>query len=377
MGIRKDPPPFDSERKPFLRYKTEVRTWTLVTEVPEDKWALILALSLPEDDKSGIRNKVFDCLGEQRLKGKEGYQEFMKFLEKEFGEDEIYDVFNKFEEFESCKKQQSQTMQQYISTFELMYTQVKNKGFPELPQEYLMFKVIKNSGLSENEVRLVQTDIDYDKKDKLFDSAKAGLVKYFGRTKDKAEKVDNKAIALNEERARDQEAFYGGWRDRSGTFPGGENNRYGGSTNFRGGGLSQGGYHNEGGFVKGGFQGDEENRGGGYNLYGRGNTSSSWGGGESEGGRGGYQNGGGFGKEGFRGNVDYRSRGQGGFGRGHDQGGSRGSGGDQGNAGGGGYGNGDKPRKRINPLDQNGVRQVCSSCGSFRHLLIVQIHGRI
>ena len=77
MGIRKDPPPFDSERKPFPRYRTEVKTWTLVTEVPEDKWALVLALSLPEDDKSGIRNKVFDCLGEERLKGKEGYQEFV------------------------------------------------------------------------------------------------------------------------------------------------------------------------------------------------------------------------------------------------------------------------------------------------------------
>ena len=89
-------------------------------------------------------------------------------------------------------------MQQYISEFELMYTQVKNKGFPELPQEYLMFKVIKNSGLSENEVRLVQTDIDYDRKEKVFDNVKASLIKYFGRAKDKdkAEKVD-KAFALN------------------------------------------------------------------------------------------------------------------------------------------------------------------------------------
>ena len=106
----------------------------------------------------------FDALGETQLQGEEGYTRFMSFLEKEFGEDEIYDVFNKFEEFESCRKKPDQSMQQYISTFELLYHQVKNKGFPELPQEYLMFKVIKNSGLNENETRLVQTDIDYDKK---------------------------------------------------------------------------------------------------------------------------------------------------------------------------------------------------------------------
>ena len=228
MAIGKDPPPFDSEGKSFARYKTEVKTWTLVTEIPKAKWGLVLALSLPEKDKSGIRNKVFDALEETKLAGKNGHDEFMKFLEKEFGEDEIYDVFNKFEDFENCRKKPDQTMQQYISTFELLYNQVKNKGFPELPQQYLMFKVIKNSGLSENETRLVQTDIDYDKKEKLFENAKAGLVKYFGRMKEKkSEDTDKKAFALNEGE-NDHEALFGGYRDRSGTFPGGKrNDRFG------------------------------------------------------------------------------------------------------------------------------------------------------
>ena len=122
------------------------------------------------------------------------------------------------------------------STFELKYTQVKNKGFPELPQEYLMFKVIKNSGLNENETRLVQTDIDYDKKTKLFDSAKAGLVKYFGRMKEKkTEDVNQKAFALNEG-VGDHDTLYGGYRDRSETWGGRGNNRYG---NNHGGGNNR------------------------------------------------------------------------------------------------------------------------------------------
>ena len=45
-----------------------------------------------------------------------------------------------------------------------------------------MFKIIKNARLSETEVCLVQTDIDYDEKSKLLESAKAGLVKYFRRS---------------------------------------------------------------------------------------------------------------------------------------------------------------------------------------------------
>ena len=61
-------------------------------------------------------------------------------------------MFNKFEEFESLQKVSGQLMQQYMSVFEHKYRQVKNKGFPELPQEFLMFKMIKNAGLSETEI---------------------------------------------------------------------------------------------------------------------------------------------------------------------------------------------------------------------------------
>ena len=105
-----------------------------------------------------------------------------------------------------------------------------------------MFKLIKNSGLTENEVRLVQTDIDYSQKEKLVESAKAGLMKYFGRMKES--KVDNtqKAFALNEGNdGGDQEALFGSHRDRSGTYPGRGNGGgrgnfgNGNGNNFRGG----------------------------------------------------------------------------------------------------------------------------------------------
>ena len=272
----------------------------------------MLALSLPEKDKSGIRNKVFDALGETLLQGEEGSSRFMTFLEKEFGEDEIYDVL-KFEEFESCRKKPDQIMQPNISKFELMYTQVKNKGFPELPQEYLKFKVIKNSGLNEIDTRLVQTDIDYNEKTKLFDSAKAGLVKYFGRMKEKkTEDIIQKAFALNEG-VGDHEALYGGYRDRSKTWGGKGNYRYG---------------NNQDGGQGGDFRGGRQGGGGGF-------PSSA-----------GFQ-----GRGGFKANRDQNNRGQGGF---QSYGGQEGyNAGGQGNSGHERSG-GNKPRKPINPLDQNG-----------------------
>ena len=56
------------------------------------------------------------------LKGVDGYNKLLEFLSKEFGEEETYDVFNKFEEFESLKKVSGQSMQQYISGFEQKYS---------------------------------------------------------------------------------------------------------------------------------------------------------------------------------------------------------------------------------------------------------------
>ena len=43
-----------------------------------------------------------------------------------------------------------------------------------------MYKLIKSAELSSVGEKLVQTEVDYTKKEKLYDNAKAGLLKYFG-----------------------------------------------------------------------------------------------------------------------------------------------------------------------------------------------------
>ena len=56
MAIGKDPPQFNSETKPFARWKLEVETWAEVTEHAKEKRGMVLALSLPEKDLSDIRD---------------------------------------------------------------------------------------------------------------------------------------------------------------------------------------------------------------------------------------------------------------------------------------------------------------------------------
>ena len=54
----KNPPKFSS-KKDYQSYKLELETWTKVTKHEKKNWGNIVALSLPEDDPSDIRRKVF------------------------------------------------------------------------------------------------------------------------------------------------------------------------------------------------------------------------------------------------------------------------------------------------------------------------------
>ena len=297
-----------------------------MTKHAEEKRGMVLALSLPEKDVSDVRTKVFEGLGLEKLRGEIGFKNLIEFLDKEFWEDKIYDVFNAFEEFESVKKEHGQTMQQYISDFEQRYRRARNKGFPDLPQEYLMFKIIKNAGLSETEVRIVQTDIDYDEKSKLLESAKAGLVKYFRRSVKAGNKSDlKKSFALDRKvKEEDDVNVTNDYRNRSGTFPKGN----GGG--FRRG-SGRGGFQNRNAGGYGGKVGFGGNRGGNQGQWNGGNT--------------GYQrtNGGG-GNGGREGGNGARRGGNGG----------RNNFGNQQNGG----NSGNKKQKPLNPVDQNGDPQL-------------------
>ena len=64
----KNPPKFSSG-KDYQSYKLELNTWTKITKFDKKNWANVVALSLPEDDPSDIRRKVFAAVA---LDGDEG-----------------------------------------------------------------------------------------------------------------------------------------------------------------------------------------------------------------------------------------------------------------------------------------------------------------
>lgn len=58
MATRIDPPTLGPE--PYELYKQELLAWREVTDLRKEKQGVVIALSLPKNDKTQIREKVFD-----------------------------------------------------------------------------------------------------------------------------------------------------------------------------------------------------------------------------------------------------------------------------------------------------------------------------
>jgi hypothetical protein len=72
MAMQINPPDF--RKKSYERYRQELNAWKEVTEVEKKKQGIAVALTLPEEHESGIREKVFDEMDLNVLKAEDGLQ---------------------------------------------------------------------------------------------------------------------------------------------------------------------------------------------------------------------------------------------------------------------------------------------------------------
>ena len=79
MATRIDPPNLRS--KPYELYKQGLLAWREVTELRKEKQGVAIALSLPENDKNQIREKVFKHITIEDLKKEDGLDALVAFLD--------------------------------------------------------------------------------------------------------------------------------------------------------------------------------------------------------------------------------------------------------------------------------------------------------
>ena len=98
----------------YERYRLELEAWREITDLDKKKQGIAIALTLPEDDESGIREKVFDELSIADLKAEDGLDKLLTFMDKKLKKDDLADSWEKFSSFEEYQRKE-QSITEYIS----------------------------------------------------------------------------------------------------------------------------------------------------------------------------------------------------------------------------------------------------------------------
>ena len=175
MTMDIDPPRFTSQN--FECYKLELQAWSEVTNVSNAKQGAVIALSLPEDDKHQIREKVFSGLSLDDLTREGSLNILIKFLDGYLGKDELVDSIDKFEEFENFERANKQSIRDYIASFDLKYRKLEKLNIMLSP-EILAFKLLRKAKLSKEMRMLVLTGINFSNRNDLYEDTKCILRKF-------------------------------------------------------------------------------------------------------------------------------------------------------------------------------------------------------
>ena len=142
-------PPSLGPETVYETWKNELEVWKLVTEVKKEKQALAVTLSLTGQ----ARAKALE-IDVAELNKADGMDVLLKALDELFLRDEIDLAYSAYSNFESFKKGESVSMNDFIIEYERRYN-VCRRYQMEYPDAVLAFKLLDNANLSEKERQLV------------------------------------------------------------------------------------------------------------------------------------------------------------------------------------------------------------------------------
>ena len=122
---------------------------------------IVVALSLPEDDETHSRERIFDRIPLQDLKTEDGLIILLKFSDKHCGKDELVDSLDKYEDFESFESEDGQSIQSFISMFDLNNKRIERKKNMKLAPKVLAFRLLKKANITRTEKLLILTGMDF------------------------------------------------------------------------------------------------------------------------------------------------------------------------------------------------------------------------
>ena len=168
--------PLLTENKSYDRFKTELALWKSVTTVPISKIGPMIVLALPENHSSKIKDKVLENIDLDSLKCDQGYDNLMKFMDSVLAKDSLTDVFEKYVDFEKYARTHESVVE-FIEEFDLKLKRLQKFNI-NLPPEILAFKLLIQANITQEELMLVKSGMNYNEKQTLYEQTKISLKKF-------------------------------------------------------------------------------------------------------------------------------------------------------------------------------------------------------
>lgn len=184
----KQPPLFNSKSKPYKRWKDEIEAWVQYKTINEPlpngavvcDHGLILALSLPEEDESGIRDKVFNSIKLNEMKALDGVTKILVFMDTIFKEDELTEAYSCYTIFDKYRRPSGSTMDLYVAEFDRLHKLLGKFNDMKFSDSILGFKLLECADLELEKQQIVLTGVDYTKP-KLYEQMGKSLKKFYGK----------------------------------------------------------------------------------------------------------------------------------------------------------------------------------------------------
>ena len=141
-------PVFDPKCNDYETWKKDVKIWSRLTDIEAKKQALAVHLSL-----SGRARQATSELQIAELESDDGLTTLLTKLDRIFLQDENWKCFNAYLDFENLRKSSDQSVDEFLSEFDLKHYRLKECGVT-LPDAIIACRLIKSCNLSEVHFKL-------------------------------------------------------------------------------------------------------------------------------------------------------------------------------------------------------------------------------
>lgn len=239
-------PPDLNDCKNYEAFKRELAAWEAVTDLAKTKQGNYIALTLPNKSKFGndLKERVFESVSAADLKSEEGLQKVIEFLDKEIGKNAVDDIIEKWDEFDSCKRESTQSLEDFIADFELKSNRVKATG-TVISEEILAYMLMKRAGLTNLERMLVMSRVNLEQKSEIYKNVKLNMANILGKClknrqeNQEAMKLEPAFLAQHEDVLAAAGYYH---RDRANTAPSKNGKDWSKQKNFRRGDSKNNGF---------------------------------------------------------------------------------------------------------------------------------------